>query len=99
MRTIKVLKEMHTRMRAPRAGIRHATGDKYDNATINSDLKLILDLRSATRCRAVPDAADRRAQRKRNEHSASGTSFTNVRQCTSSLPPNKLRSPGANLAT
>ena len=63
--TIKVLQEMHARTRAPRAGVRHATGDKYDNATIDSDFKLILDLWSATRCRAVPEAADRRARRRR----------------------------------
>ena len=60
--TIKVLQNIHARTRAPRAVVRHATGDKYD---IDSDFKLILDLWSATRCRAVPEAADRRARRMR----------------------------------
>ena len=59
--TIKVLQEMHAQTRAPRVGVRHASGDKYDNATIDSDFNLILNFWSSTRGPTVHDAADRRA--------------------------------------
>ena len=61
MLTIKVLEEMHARTRAQCVVFRHASGNKYDNATIDSDFKLILNFWTATRDPAVPEAADQRA--------------------------------------
>ena len=90
--TIKVLQEMHAQTRAPRVGVRHASGDKYDNATIDSDFNLILNFWSATRadstrCRGPASMAQ--AERAAQTYAAAHLNF----QRSSS------RSRGANLTT
>ncbi len=82
--TIKVLQEMHARTRAPRAGVRHATGDKYDSATIDSDFK-----RSSSTSGPQRDA-EQCPKPRTGEHGKGGTCCTNVRRLTSSLPTNTL---------
>ena len=45
---VNALEEMHAQRLQPRAGVRSASGGKYDQATIDTDIRLILELWAGT---------------------------------------------------